>query len=216
MSRRSPPLADRLNLPTGFRDLRLVLRTTRLVLSIPAYALSALGFGVLGLSLFVLAQNAGLLFNVVLNGSVPLGARLELLVNLYPIVGTAFGPLAEALLLATAALLGVNVAMLASHLRRERVAVRDGSGSAAGVLLGTLGAGCAACGSAILSGVLSLFGAAGILTALPLEGAEFAVAALVALLLSTYWLADGMRGGEVAGCPIEFDGGSDGARGRHR
>jgi len=28
---------------------------------------------------------------------------------------------------------------------------------------------------------------------------------VVALLVSTYWLADGMRGGEIRGCPVVID-----------
>jgi len=76
--------------------------------------------------------------------------------------------------------------------------------AAAGLLLGTLGAGCAACGTAVLAGLLSLVGASGALLLLPLEGLEFALLALVALLFSIHWLADGMRGGEVAGCPVDW------------
>lgn len=71
---------------------------------------------------------------------------------------------------------------------------------------GTVGvasfAGCAACGSAVLAGLLSLFGVAGAGTLLPLDGLEFSLLALVALVLSIYWVAEGMRGGEIRGCPV--------------
>lgn len=73
------------------------------------------------------------------------------------------------------------------------------------MVLGTLGAGCASCGSVLLVGVLSLAGASGVLAALPLDGLEFALLAICALLLSTFWIADGMRGGTVPGCPILAD-----------
>jgi hypothetical protein len=49
-----------------------------------------------------------------------------------------------------------------------------------------------------------LFGVGSSLLFLPLDGLEFALAALVVLTLSIHWLADGMRGGEVAGCPVEL------------
>jgi len=71
------------------------------------------------------------------------------------------------------------------------------------VILGALGAGCAACGSAVLAGVLSLVGASGLALLLPLDGVEFAALASVALVLSMYWLADGMRGGSIDGCPVD-------------
>lgn len=90
---------------------------------------------------------------------------------------------------------------LAAH--GEDLSGTESSGGVLGVVLGTLGAGCAACGSAALAGILSLFGAGGLLTLLPLDGLEFSVLALVVLLLSIYWVAEGLRGGRVNGCPVE-------------
>jgi hypothetical protein len=109
-------------------------------------------------------------------------------------------------LVLVAALTGVDVALVAYHVREHRVTLGEGGTSAVGLLLGTIGAGCAACGSAVLAGLLSLVGAAGLLTMLPLDGLEFSLLALVALLLSIHWLADGMRGGEIRGCPVEVGG----------
>ncbi|WP_158059699.1 hypothetical protein [Halorussus halophilus] len=197
-----------IRLPTSTDDLRLIARTVRLVVTIPAYAALTLFASAVGLSVFVLSQNVNLVRNVVLNGALPLDARLTVLVNLYPFVGTAFRPMTEVLLVAAGLLTGVNLAMLTYHLKRERVSVKSGSGSIFGMVLGTLGAGCAACGSALIAGVFSLFGAAGALTMLPLEGAEFTILALLMLVFSIYWLADGMRGGEIAGCPVDIGGNS--------
>ena len=66
-----------------------------------------------------------------------------------------------------------------------------------------LGAGCAACGPAVLVGLLSLVGAAGLLTLLPFEGLELTALAALALVLSIFWIADGMRGGMIRGCPVD-------------
>lgn len=192
------------SVPTGTDDARLVARTVRLVLSIPAYAVLALAGSLVGLSVFVLTQNLPLVSRVIVGGSLPLDARLTILVNLYPYVGSAFKPMTEALLVSSASLFGVNAALLGYHLRQEQVSVRSGGGSVTGMLFGTLGAGCTACGSAIVAGLLSMFGATGVLAALPLEGMEFTILSILALLLSIYWLADGMRGAEVDGCPIDL------------
>jgi hypothetical protein len=54
--------------------------------------------------------------------------------------------------------------------------------------------------------VLSLVGATGLLTLLPFEGQAFTVLAAAVLVLSMYWLADGMRGGEIRGCPVDARG----------
>ena len=189
-------------LPSSGDDWRLVGRTARLVLSVPTYAVVALLAAGVGLSLFVFSLNLPLV-ELALTGTLPRSARVTILANLYPFVGSAFDPLQGGLLVAVAVLFGVDVAMVTYHLREHGVSLSGGGGSALGAVLGALGAGCAACGSALLVGVLSLFGVSASLLFLPLDGLEFALLALVALLLSMFWIAAGMRGGQVAGCPVD-------------
>jgi hypothetical protein len=189
-------------LPTRRADWRLLGRTARLVLTIPTYAALALLTAALALSLFVFSQNIALV-SFALGGTVPFADSLTILLERYPFVGTDYGPLSGGALLAVSLLTGANVALVGYHLREHGLSLEGGGGSALGVALGVLGAGCAACGSAVLAGLLSLFGAAGLLTALPLEGVELSLLAAVVLVLSMYWLADGMRGGEINGCPVD-------------
>jgi hypothetical protein len=175
-------------------------RTARLVLGSPVYALVGVVSGALALTLFVVSQNLPVVFDVVLGGSFPLATRLQVFLGLF----ASFEPLTFLILVLVGVLSGVDIAMVVYHLREHRVGVAEGGGSVLAVVLGTLGAGCAACGSAVLAGLLALVGAGGALTLLPLDGLEFALLALVALVLSVYWLADGMRGGEIRGCPVEL------------
>ncbi|WP_128478609.1 hypothetical protein [Halorussus pelagicus] len=184
-------------------------RTARLVLGGPAYAALAVAAALVALSAFVLGQNLALA-EFALTAPIGLGDRTTILLGLYPFLGTNYGPVAELLLVAIAALAGVDVAMVVYHFREHGVGLSEGDGagggaaggSTVGLVLGALGAGCAACGSALLAGLLSLFGVAGAATLLPFDGLEFSVLALVALVLSIYWVADGMRGGEIRGCPV--------------
>ena len=189
-------------LPLQRADWRLMGRTARLVLGGPGYALLALLVGLAGLSLFVLSLNTALA-GFALAGDLAPGARLRVLLGLYPFVGSAYGPIQGGLLVLVSVLLGVDVAMATYHFREHRVTVEAGGASAAGVLLGTLGAGCAACGVPILLGVLSLLGLPSAALLLPFDGLEFAALAAVVLVLSVHWLADGMRGGEIRGCPVD-------------
>ena len=188
-------------LPTNADDWRLMGRTARLVLGSPAYAALALATAVVALSAFVLGQNFALA-RFALMAPLGLGDRATILLGLYPFLGTNYSPVAEVLLVAVSALAGVDVAMVTYHFREHGVQITEGTGGAVGVVLGALGAGCAACGSAVLAGLLSLFGVAGAGTLLPLDGLEFSLLALAALLLSIYWIADGMQGGEIRGCPV--------------
>ncbi|AZH25406.1 hypothetical protein [Haloplanus aerogenes] len=187
-----------MRLPTRRADWRLMGRTARLVLGGPLYALVALVAAAVAFTGFVLSQNLALTRDV-LAGRVP----ASVLPELYPFVGTSYSLLTGSIILLVALLVGVDIALVAYHVREHRLSAEGSGGSLIGVLLGTLGAGCAACGSAVLAGLLSLVGAAGILTLLPLDGLEFALLALAALVLSIYWLADGMRGGEIRGCPVD-------------
>ncbi|MFB6195002.1 MAG: hypothetical protein ABEI80_02440 [Haloplanus sp.] len=185
-------------LPTRVDDWHRMARTAGLVLGGPAYAAVGVVAAAIALTGFVLSQNLPLV-GAVLAGRVP----ASVLPELYPFVGTSYGPLTGSVVVLVALLVGVDVAMVAYHVREHRLSAGGSGGSVVGVVLGTLGAGCAACGSAVVAGLLSLFGAAGLATLLPLEGLEFALLALVTLVLSIHWLADGMRGGEIRGCPVE-------------
>lgn len=190
-------------LPTRRDDWRLLGRTVRLVLGIPVYAVFAVVVAVAALSLFVFSQNVSFV-SFVATAPYPLATRVSILLELFPFVGTSYGPLTGLALLAVSALTGVNIALVTYHIREHGLAVEQSGGSAVGVVLGLLGAGCAACGSAILAGLLSLVGGAGLVTLLPLEGLEFSLLAAVVLVLSMYWLADGMRGGQIRGCPVDI------------
>lgn len=192
-----------ISLPTTREDWRRMGRTSRLVLTVPTYALLAAITAVVSLTLFVTSLNLTLVDDLVIGGPLPLADRIRILLELYPFIGTSFGSLQGALLVAVAALAGVDVALAAYHFHEHGVGLREGGSSAAGLLFGFLGAGCAACGSAILLGVLGLFGVTTSLLFLPLEGLEFALLALVVLTLSIHWLADGIRGGFINGCPVD-------------
>jgi hypothetical protein len=189
--------------PTRRADVRLVGRTVYLVLHVPVYLLLAGVASLAALALFAIPQNWSLFTDLVIGGSLSLGSRLRLVLELLPFVGTSFTPAQGLVLVVAAVLAGLNIALATYHLREHRVSLKAGTGSLGGIVLGTLGAGCAACGTAILAGLLSLVGAAGVLTVLPLEGLEIAILAVVFIGLSMWWLADGMRGGEIAGCPVE-------------
>lgn len=194
----------RLRLPTRRRDWMITGRAVRLVLSIPAYAGFAVVSAVCGLSLFVFSQNPDLIRFIILHGGRSLAQRATVLVHLYPIVGSTYSILPSTLLLASAALLGVNFSMLAYHLREHDTESRGSSvGGLSGALFGTLGAGCAACGSTVFAGILSAFGATGLLAILPFDGLSFTVIAFVTIVLSIYWVADGMRGARINGCPVD-------------
>jgi len=84
-------------LPSSTDDWRRMGRRARLVLSVPAYAVVGVVAALAGLTLFVVSLNVPVV-DYALTGTLPLGARLTTLFNLYPFVGSAFGPLQGGLL----------------------------------------------------------------------------------------------------------------------
>lgn len=193
-----------ISLPTSRDDWRLMGRTSRLVLTAPTYALLAMVTAAVSLTLFVTSLNLPLVSDLVIGGQLPLRGRVRILLELYPFVGTSFGALQGLVLVAVAALAGLDVSLAVYHFREHGVGLQEGSSSVAGIVLGFLGAGCAACGSAVLLGLLGLLGVSTSLLFLPLEGLEFALLSLVVLLLSIHWLTQGMRGGSINGCPVDL------------
>lgn len=192
-----------ISLPTSRSDWRLLGRTARLVLGHPSYAAIGLlvgGVAAIGMSV---SQNLRFVLRVLLSDGLGTGFKVEFLAAMLPFLGPQFDATHGVLVYAIAALTGANVAMLVYHLVEHDLSVESGGGSAAGVVLGALGAGCAACGPGILAGIVGIVGGAGVLANLPYEGLEFSMLAVVVLVLSMFWLAEGMRGGEIRGCPVE-------------
>lgn len=142
---------------------------------------------------------------VVLGGDRSPVARVRAFWQLVPLVGDGTDTVSDSLVCALAGLVGANVAVLGRHLTDETVRLRGGTGSALGVALGTLGAGCASCGVAIAAGLLGIVGGTAALAALPWGGTELLVLALGVNVLSLHWLVDGARATPVAGCPVDVE-----------
>lgn len=190
-----------LGLPTDRVDWRRMAATSRRVLGRPRWLAVALLGAVGTLSLFALPPNFGYVKGVVLGGSLPLASRAAAFAELYPPVdGNVLRGLA---LWTVGGLVGVNLALFGYHVTEHEVGVREGGGSTAGVALAALGAGCPACGIGIAGAVLSTAGVTGGLAVLPLHGGELLVLAALVATLSIHWTVEGMRGGDVRGCPVD-------------
>jgi hypothetical protein len=88
-------------------------------------------------------------------------------------------------------LFGLDVAMILYFLNRRIVDVKEaGIGTGfLGITSGVLGMGCAACGSFLLTSVLSLFGVSWLLSYLPLAGEEFGIVGVLLIAISIYLTA---------------------------
>lgn len=134
--------------------------------------------------------NLKLISTVVFNSSASFIEKVSLLFSLFGSIQTNFSPTSASYTVAIAVLFGVNVALLAYYIRKRQ---SPGIGSNAtlsvgGLVSGVFGIGCAACGTFILTSVLSAFGAVGILSFLPFGGEEFGFLGVGLLVYSTYMI----------------------------
>ena len=110
-------------------------------------------------------------------------------------ITTAVSPFGAVTLALFGILLGANIVLLIQYIRRKRnqticidFAGPNHGATISGTIASIFGIGCAACGSAILFGLLNIFGASGLLLLLPLEGGEFSLLGLMLLSYATWRL----------------------------
>lgn len=165
------------------------------VFSNPAYVLLAL---IASASVFAFATwlpNLSLIAEVMGHPELPLAQKLELPISLLGSIATNFSVLSASYTVLIAILFGMNLAMIVYLLRNRTAALKKGAATTGflGAVSGLLGVGCAACGSLILTSILSLVGASGALALLPFGGGEFGILGVLLLLWSLHTIAKQIR-----------------------
>ena len=157
----------------------------------PIYILLALVTSFAVFAFAVWLPNISLIVKVMGHPGISLTQKLDLPISLLGSIVTNFTLLSASYTIAIAILFGINVAMFVYFLRRRVDEVKQ-SGVATGlfgITSGVIGMGCAACGSLILTSILSLFGATWTLSFLPLAGGEFGILGVILLTISIYMTA---------------------------
>lgn len=191
-------------LPTRREDWTRLGSTTASVLRTPQGAGVAVVVAALALTAFSLGQQLDFVATVVELPWLTLRDRLAVLLDQYPVVGSAYGPVRGWLLVVVSGQTGV-VAALGVRALRERGGVRtsgDGVLGTVGVVFGAAGAGCAACGPTVFAAVLGAMGLTGVMAALPFDGVEFLVLGAVAMLCSLHRVSLALDG---AACRVDAD-----------
>lgn len=166
-----------------------MLRILGKVFGKPRYALIAV---IVAVSVFVLAvwlPNISLISSVLASDVGTITEKTAFMFSLLGSITTNFTVMSAISTILIAILFGANVALLLYYIGKVRVGrnIRTiGGAGLVGLLSGFLGVGCAACGTFILSSVLVLAGAGGVLTYLPFGGEEFGVVGVVLLVYSIY------------------------------
>jgi hypothetical protein len=177
------------------------MRTLLIVSLQPYYLALTLFVAWLTLTVAVMVPNALLVwFGLSIDG-IGFEGGLSFIASLYGSLLTNFTPLSASITVVMSLLFGLNVALLIFYVRMMR-----GSGdvvravevlSLSGLISGFFGIGCAVCGSVMLTSVLSMFGAIGLLAFLPLHGEEFSFLSISLLIWSLVVLKRRIEAGRV-------------------
>ena len=135
--------------------------------------------------------NIPLIVKVMGHPGISLTQKLDLPISLLGSIVTNFTLLSASYTIAIAILFGINVAMFVYFLLRRVDEVKQAGVATGlfGITSGVIGMGCAACGSFLLTSLLSFVGASGILAFLPLNGGEFGILGVALLGTSLYMTA---------------------------
>ena len=169
----------------------MVVQALRKVFRKPAFVILALGASMTVFAFAVWLPNISLIVKIMGHPGISFSQKLNLPISLLGSIATNFTLLSALYTIAIAILFGINLAMIVYFLKR-RVADVQERGIATGffgITSGVIGMGCAACGSLLLTGILSLFGATWILSFLPLAGGEFGILGVILLAVSVYLTA---------------------------
>lgn len=168
------------------------VKTLYTVFRRPIYLLTAAAIAAAVFVFAVWLPNFPLIATVLTQEGVTPVAKLAFLVSLMSSITTNFTVVSASYTIAIAILFGVNTALLLYYVRRVQVGGSRfggaGGASLGGLVSGILGIGCAACGTFILSSLLVLIGAGGVLSYLPFGGEEFGFIGVALLLYAGYAL----------------------------
>ena len=183
----------------------MILRQLTYVFKKPEYIVLATLISGVVFTLAVWLPNFKLVGIILSSGTASVYEKLSFLFSLYGSIGTNFTAVSATYTIVIAILFGINIALLTYYIRKVQSGVGNikstGATSIGGLVGGMFGIGCATCGTFILTSVLALFGASGVIAFLPFGGEEFGFLGVGLLLYSIYVLTKKME--EPLKCDID-------------
>ena len=169
----------------------MIRKAFQKVFSSLAYVTLATAIAISVFSFAIWLPNWRLIFTVIASPSVNFTEAVAVIFGLFLSIGTNFTVVSASYTIAIAILFGINVALLSYYISIKKGSLKGKGGiyGIGGFVSGVLGIGCAACGTFILTSILALVGAGGIITLLPLGGGEFGILGVVLIGYATYWTA---------------------------
>jgi hypothetical protein len=169
----------------------MVRQSLRQVFGSYRYIIVAIATALLAFSLSVWLRNVGLIAAAFTSPLFGFSDRLLLLLRLLGGIVMADTAFVAILTIGMSLLFGMNIALLTYYFvqRRKLPAAKESATTIGGLIVAVFGIGCSACGTLVLSAILSSVGATGLLVLMPLGGGEFLIISIGLLSASVYWMA---------------------------
>ncbi len=137
-------------------------------------------------AILVLSSNMQLVLSIISHQSANIFTKFGIIIGLIGSIQTNFSIFSVFSMATVSILLGINISAML-YLIKEAGGVlfkKSIVGTGGGVLSAMLGGGCAACGTLVITPLLSAVGLGGVVSFLPFAGQEFNILAIIVLSLS--------------------------------
>ncbi len=140
------------------------------------------------LVMLVLSSNIQLVASVISHQSADIFTKFRIIVELIGSIQTNFSIFSIFSMASISVLLGANISAMVYLIKEVGGVLYKKSfvGTGGGVLTAVLGGGCAACGTLVVTPLLSMVGLGGVVSFLPFAGQEFNILAIIVLSVS-FW-----------------------------
>lgn len=166
-----------------------LIKTVRDIFSRPIYAALALILAIFIWAGIIWLSSYQVITYALTSELFDWGAKLKILWTSLGSFNTNFTLSSQISVVSVSLLSGVNFSMLVYHFRSNFLLQKNSGMGMLGVIVGTFGVGCSACGSVILSSFFGVGAATLFVSWLPLQGLEFSIIGILLILISIYLLA---------------------------
>jgi hypothetical protein len=169
------------------------LKTLHTIFSKPTYVVLALMLAVLIWAGIVWLSAYQVITYALSSELFDWGAKLKIIWTSLGSFNTNFTLSSQISVVLVSILSGVNFSMLVYHFRSNFLLQKNSGMGMLGVVIGTFGVGCSACGSVILSSFFGVGTATLFVSWLPLQGIEFSIVGILLILVSIFLLTKKIR-----------------------
>ena len=171
-----------------FLKLKISFIAITRVLARPAYSFLFIVLSILTLAVFLWVFNINLLLYIATSSNLSFVEKLSFFVGSFESIVTNFDSLGAATLLVFSTLFGLNITVLIYLIKSRSRTGKAGTKSGISAVAAAIGAGCAACGTSILTPVIASVGAASVAGVARTIGIVANVIGITLVLWSLYGL----------------------------